>query len=587
MEAAVWAGESSAQARPTRSAEVKWMVALAFLMMALAVGGSAWVYIWGLQTLHNLSAQAVDTSYSASVILRLTEHANRWSIFLALVTVAGSTGFLVLTMAGGWLWQRKSTKRTTKMGRELQARIQKLQDQLADARISEEEARKGQTELEKRFGNLSQTHVLLQEELNQRKQAEKSLTQQTQKLERSKDVLELHVQVRAQELEKLQRRNELILTSAGDGICGFDLQGRATFVNPAAARITGWKIEEMIGKMEEEIFFPPKSKAAAAISSLLKNENGECLPEQTFYRKDGTRFPVEYVRTIIREQDKAVGAVVMFKDVTERKIAEDRLAHKAAELARSNGELEQFAFVASHDLQEPLRKIQAFGDRLKTKCEAVQLVDGRDYLERMQNAAARMQTLINDLLAFSRVIRASQPFVPVSLGSIVKEVLIDLELRIERSKAQVHVGELPTIDADPTQMRQLFQNLLGNALKFQPADAVPVITIEARLVTRDVICEDAGLPIPPPTISPDGQFCLMTIKDNGIGFEEQYLEKIFAAFQRLHGRNEYEGTGVGLAVCRRIADRHQGIITARSEPGSGATFIVILPTRQPKVEEPK
>src|SRR5689334_15978565 len=164
------------------------------------------------------------------------------------------------------------------------------------------------------------------------------------------------------------------------------------------------------------------------------------------------------------EKDKVVGAVVIFKDITERKRTEDTLARKAAELARSNAELEQFAFVASHDLQEPLRKIQAFGDRLKLKCEAVQLQDGRDYLDRMQSAAARMQTLINDLLTFSRIISASQPFVPVDLGAVTKEVLVDLELRIEKSHAQVTVGQLPTIEADPTQMRQLLQNLIGNAL---------------------------------------------------------------------------------------------------------------------------
>jgi signal transduction histidine kinase len=194
---------------------------------------------------------------------------------------------------------------------------------------------------------------------------------------------------------------------------------------------------------------------------------------QLFYRKDGSSFPAEYVRTPIREKDKEVGAVVIFKDVTERKRAEETLSRKAAELARSNAELEQFAYVASHDLQEPLRKIQAFGDRLKTRCDAVNLQDGRDYLERMQSAAARMQTLINDLLTFSRVISASQPFVPVDLHGVVKGVLSDLEVRIEQKKATVEVGELPTIEADPLQFRQLLQNLIGNALKFQAPGRPP------------------------------------------------------------------------------------------------------------------
>jgi light-regulated signal transduction histidine kinase (bacteriophytochrome) len=217
----------------------------------------------------------------------------------------------------------------------------------------------------------------------------------------------------------------------------------------------------------------------------------------------------------------------------------------------------------------------------------VQLDEGKDYLERMQSAAARMQTLINDLLTFSRIIRAAQPFMPVALEAVTKEVLGDLEVRIEKSSAQVQVGRLPTIEADPTQMRQLLQNLIGNALKFQAAGASPIIKVDAQLVTRDQIQEDAVFPKPPPTAKPDDKFCVLTVQDNGIGFEEQYLEKIFAVFQRLHGRAEYEGTGVGLAVCRRITDRHGGLITAQSKPGEGSIFIVILPIRQPEEEAAK
>jgi light-regulated signal transduction histidine kinase (bacteriophytochrome) len=295
-----------------------------------------------------------------------------------------------------------------------------------------------------------------------------------------------------------------------------------------------------------------------------------------FYRKDGGSFPVEYVRTPILENGQMVGAVVLFKDITERKRAEETLARKAAELARSNAELEQFAYVASHDLQEPLRKILAFGDRLKGKLDAVQQVDGRDYLERMQSAAARMRTLIDDLLTFSRVISSNQPLVPVDLGQITKEVLTDLEVRIEKSKAKIELGQLPTIDADPLQMRQLLQNLISNSLKFQAPGAQPVVKIDARLVKRPFSCAKD------PT--PDDEVCELTVQDNGIGFEEQYVEKIFAVFQRLHGRSEYEGTGVGLAVCRRITDRHGGTITALGKPGEGAVFTVTLPVRQPTGE---
>jgi light-regulated signal transduction histidine kinase (bacteriophytochrome) len=183
-----------------------------------------------------------------------------------------------------------------------------------------------------------------------------------------------------------------------------------------------------------------------------------------------------------------------------------------------------------------------------------------------------MQTLINDLLTFSRVISATQPFVPVDLAAVTKEVLTDLEVRIEQTKGKVEVGPLPTIDADPLQMRQLLQNLVGNALKFQAPNSQPLIKIQAQTIKSPF----AG----GPESTPDDEVCELTVQDNGIGFEEKYLDKIFAMFQRLHGRSEYEGTGVGLAVCRRITDRHGGIITARSKPGEGATFVVTLPTRQ-------
>ncbi len=274
--------------------------------------------------------------------------------------------------------------------------------------------------------------------------------------------------------------------------------------------------------------------------------------------------PVEYIKTPLTENGRAVGSVLMFKDITERKRVEEAIARKAAELARSNAELEQFAFVASHDLQEPLRKIQAFGDRLKIKLGGTLPAEAQDYLERMQSASARMRTLINDLLTFSRVIRSSSAFVPVDLAKVTRDVVGDLEVRIEKSGALIDLGPLPTIEADPMQMHQLMLNLLGNALKFQPPNQKPIVKVTSRLYN---------------TIAGD-QWCEITVTDNGIGFEEKYLDKIFAVFQRLHGRAEFEGTGVGLAVCRRITDRHHGSIDAKSKLGQGASFIITLPVHQ-------
>lgn len=252
----------------------------------------------------------------------------------------------------------------------------------------------------------------------------------------------------------------------------------------------------------------------------------------------------------------------------ERLQAEEKLKTFAARLERSNRELQEFASVASHDLQEPLRKIQAFGDRLHAKCGDALNDAGRDYLGRMQSAAARMQNLINGLLMFSRVTTKGQPFVPVDLGVVAGEVVSDLEVRLEQTGGRVEFGEMMTIDADPLQMRQLLQNLIGNALKFHPADVAPVVRVHCAPVTAEN-GEEA---------------CQLAVADNGIGFDEKYLDRIFNVFQRLHGRLEYEGTGVGLAVCRRIAERHNGRITAHSTPDQGATFLVTLPIIQTKGE---
>jgi len=256
--------------------------------------------------------------------------------------------------------------------------------------------------------------------------------------------------------------------------------------------------------------------------------------------------------------------------VLERQRAQEGLTAFAAKLQRSNRELHDFAYVASHDLQEPLRKIQAFGDRLKLRCAEALGDQGRDYLERMQNAARRMSVLITDLLAFSRVTTKAEPFVPVDLSQIAREVMGDLEVRIEQTGGRVEMDELPTIDADPLQMRQLLQNLVGNGLKFHPPDVPPVVKISAAVMSDG---RTGGSPTPV-------ELCQIRVEDRGIGFDEKYLDRIFNVFQRLHGRGEYEGTGIGLAICRKIAERHGGSITAESEPGKGAAFLVTLPLKQ-------
>jgi PAS domain S-box-containing protein len=291
-------------------------------------------------------------------------------------------------------------------------------------------------------------------------------------------------------------------------------------------------------------------------------------------------------------EDRLVGVVAMFAKVQlseatlgalasvadtiaqgiERKRAEENLRAYAARLNQSNRELQDFAYVASHDLQEPLRKVRAFGDRLKAKYAEVLGEQGCDYLERMEGAATRMQDLIDDLLTLSRVTTQAQPFTLLDLNEVARDVVSDLEARIDWVGGRVEVSGLPTVEADRPQMRQLLQNLIGNALKFHREDEAPIVKVY-------------GGPVQNRKEEPNGGHvgdgaCQILVEDNGIGFDEKHLERVFVPFQRLHSRAAYEGTGMGLAICRKVVERHGGNITAKSTPGRGATFMVTLPVKQ-------
>ena len=252
------------------------------------------------------------------------------------------------------------------------------------------------------------------------------------------------------------------------------------------------------------------------------------------------------------------------------------LAHANDALKQSNAELEQFAYIASHDLQEPLRKVQSFGDLLVTNAGDKLDETGRLYVDRMQNGTRRMQNLINDLLTFARVSSKAKAFVNVDLGPLAQDVVSDLESRLTATGGKVEIGELPQVDCDATQMRQLLQNLIGNALKFHRDGVPPVVVLSSRAIASG----SNGLHDPAPA-----EWVEITVADNGIGFEEKYRDRIFAPFQRLHGQGKYEGTGIGLAVCRKVVERHGGTLTARSTPGQGTTFIVTLPLQHAKGEQ--
>lgn len=279
------------------------------------------------------------------------------------------------------------------------------------------------------------------------------------------------------------------------------------------------------------------------------------------------------VIAVMSEPMENGGSVATYQDITELERQKSRLEAYNERLARSNRELQDFAYVASHDLQEPLRKIEAFGDRLKRKYDETLPDDGKDYIERMQNAAYRMRQLINDLLGYSRVTTKAKPFEETDLTYIMEGVVSDLQIRIEEMNGRVDYSGLPKLMADPIQMRQLLQNLVANALKFKKPDVDPIVT---------VTCE------PFKTESEAGEvmdYWRIKIADNGIGFDNKYKDQIFTIFQRLHGRLEYEGTGIGLATCRKIVERHNGMIDADGVPDEGATFLIDLPVNQRTEED--
>jgi PAS domain S-box-containing protein len=384
-----------------------------------------------------------------------------------------------------------------------------------------------------------------------------------------------HIVQAEQALRESEARFRGLVQSLNDIVYTLDETGCITGVYGRGLDRLGLSKQAVLGKHLREIFPTPANIHEAAMERALGGE-GQVYEWVTSTRLGALHFQ-NAVSPLQDEQGSVNGVVCLSRDVTLYRQAEQSLKNYADRLRRSNMELEQFAFIASHDLQEPLRKIHAFGQRLLQRFRDRADTEDLDYMERMINAADRMQKMIIDLLAFSRVTTKGQPFEQVNLNAVISDVISDLEVRIERTGGKVLVSALPDLQADPLQMHQLFQNLIGNGLKYHRADLPPELHIRGALVPRG---KAAGGGSQAHDDRAAQELVQITISDNGIGFDEQYLERIFQPFERLHGRSEYEGTGMGLAICNKIIERHHGTITAHSQPGQGATFVIILPRKQ-------
>jgi len=352
-----------------------------------------------------------------------------------------------------------------------------------------------------------------------------------------------------------------LLESAPDAIIVMDQTGKITLANSMTEKNFGYHVDELIGQ-SIEVLVPVRFRDKHVHHRDNYFNHPATRPmgsgiELTALRKDGSEFPAEIsISPLETEEGILVTAVV--RNITERKQTEQAMKRHAEELERSNAELEQFAYVASHDLQEPLRSIASYTQLLTRRYKDKLDSDANEFMEFIVDGATRMQNLINDLLSYSRVGTRGHEFESTDLNNVVASVIQNLDLRIKDSSASVTHDEMPTVMADSRQLMQLFQNLISNALKFQ-SESPPKVHIG---------------------VTQDADKYTFSVRDNGIGIDPQYSERIFLVFQRLHGKSEYPGTGIGLAICKKIVERHGGRIWVESEPGAGSTFYFTIPTHR-------
>ncbi len=353
-----------------------------------------------------------------------------------------------------------------------------------------------------------------------------------------------------------ENRSRQIIDFSPIGIFQTDVEHKFTYVNDYWQVITQYPLKQTLGfPWWTPIHVDDKERIINLWNEEMK-KNRECFVQCRVSRPGGeTRWVELRFRYLFHEEGRVIFGTM--EDITDLKLMKQKLEEYAHDLKRSNGDLESFAAIASHDLKEPLRKILTFGNRLTNSVSSKDEEQSLEYLKRIQHAGVRMQNFIEDLLQFSRITSKARPFASVDLRTLVSDVVSDLEVLIGKNEATVQIGTLPVVKADEFQIRQVFQNLISNAIKFHKSDEAPFIKVDSEKLSNGD--------------------CQIWVQDNGVGFDPTHLERIFKPFERLHGRTEFEGSGMGLAICKKIIDRHGGTLTAESEPNRGTRFIFTFP----------
>ena len=375
--------------------------------------------------------------------------------------------------------------------------------------------------------------------------------------------VDISQRVRAEnELRASESQMRAIVENLHDGLIITDLDDTILYANGRISEMTGYANAELIGRKAYRLLSDPELWAECEARNAQRAQGQSGTYEIPLLHRDGsTRWMLINGSPLRDDNGEIIGTIGAHFDYTQRKSAESQRAHFAARLEQSNRELETFAFAVSHDLKQPLRKIEVFASRLHSDEAANLSEQGQLYLDRIGGGARRMNDLINGLLSYSRATSSHAPWGEVDLGAVAREVMLDLELAVERARAQVIIGDLPRVVASATQMHQLLQNLIGNALEYRRPDVPLVVRVAARV--------EAGI-------------CHLEVADNGRGFDEAHAAHIFEIFSRLDEKEPdnstgAHGTGVGLTICRAIVERHGGTLTARSAPGQGATFCARFP----------